>query len=144
MTDNEEMRLASAIGDVCDVWLAVYDRLTKAGRVTDEAARVRAANGIMVALERMGVLRAPPADMAAGFTSADKVPTTKAPAAETLDGMPPAFDGATKRWRYCPDCHTTEIDQVSTRTGGAYQACKHCHQLLQKDGAKKAMTQGGR
>jgi hypothetical protein len=140
MTDNNrEMRMAVAIADVTDTWVAVYDRLVASKCVQDEAARVRAANGILVSIERSVGFRFPEN---AGYTTADKLPTPK-PGQNALDTMPTPFDAANHKWRYCPDCHTTEINQQSKSTGKDYQACFRCHQLLQREGTKVPMRGGG-
>lgn len=62
------------------------------------------------------------------------------PRTEKLDTMPAAYDQEEGRWRYCPKCHTTDIDQMSAG-GKGYQACfkDDCRVWLNSDGKAVAM-----
>lgn len=128
--------------------------------VEDEHARVRAANGMMVTMDKVLPFNSPEYDEPAPeFQTADKIgkepepkptePTTgkgEAPSkvAWTEEGlMGPAYDPVTQTWKYCPHCKRTDITHISgeksRRPGSEYQACFGCRVYLNIDGKEKPM-----
>jgi hypothetical protein len=137
---RQQMR-KQIVGDYAEIWLAAYNQY---GIIKDESARVSAANGTMIMMDKAMPFSCAAKVPEPEFATADKLmPKAPAPSAQAgLDGMPPAFDAEGKIWRYCPTCYSTEVDHVSKSTGKGYQACFKCHQLLQREGKPKPMTGG--
>ena len=140
-----------------ETWQYIYNQL---GSVTDEHARVRAANGMMVTMDKVLPFNAPKYDEGVPeFQTADKIgkvaepkptePTTgkgEAPGkvAWTEEGpLGPAYDPASKTWKYCPHCKRTDITHISgeksKHPGAEYQACFGCRLYLNADESRKDM-----
>ena len=136
--------------------------------IEDEHARVRAANGFMVTIDKVLPFNAPttseptpefktakeiitnekPAPKAEGQGKIDDAPETVAGEGFTEEGlMGPAYDPVTKTWKYCPHCKRTDITHVSgeksRHPGAEYQACFGCRVYLNIDGKEKDMGQRG-
>lgn len=148
MDRTEALRRVST--EMVEAFTYIYNQL---GNIKDEHARVRAANGMMVTLDKVLPFNAPKYDQPVPeFETADKMigePTTgkgEAPGKVqwTEEGLiGPAYDPAAKKWNYCPECKKTDIGHVSGPTakypGKGYQACFTCRMYLNADGSKKDM-----
>ena len=117
------------------------------GFIKDEHARVRAVNGMMVMMDKVFPFQ--PSRDGGPKPEFKKAPELTKPDAlgqtQTDSKIDPAYDPDKKRWSYCPDCKTTEIDHTPfDHTKKDYQACFKCKQYLNFDGQKKKMPARGR
>jgi hypothetical protein len=134
---------------VCTEWAETYQyAYQQLAFIADLQARVRAANGLMVTMDKVLQFNAPQSDGAVpDFTSADKIaqalkPSEPKAAPEKLseEGLiGPAYDAVNKRWNYCPTCKTTDINHVSQEKGKEYQACFTCRIYLNQGNTTKPM-----
>ena len=118
---------------VCTEWTEIYQYALNQlkGVITDEQARVRATNGLMVTMDKVLPFNAPETTAPVPeFKTADKIaesakpPAPKAPEKLSEEGLiGPAYDAEKKRWNYCPTCKSTDINHVSQEKGKEYQAC---------------------
>lgn len=160
--NRQESRAMVAV-DWAMCYHVVFDQLEF---IKDEHAKVRAANGFMVTIDKVLPFNAPTEEN--GFQTADKLPRAAPPepkddkiipdehtkpqdAPETIPGekfteeglIGPAYDPVKKRWNYCPECKKTDLEHASGPTakypGRAYQACFSCRFYLNSDGSKKDM-----
>ena len=154
--NRQESRALVAV-DWAMTYEVIYEQMNF---VKDEHARVRACNGFMVTIDKVLPFNAPTEEN--GFQTAGKLPRAAPPepkddkiipdehtkpqdAEKQTDmwGLGPAYDPIKKRWNYCPDCKTTDLEHASGPTakypGRAYQACFSCRFYLNADGSKKDM-----
>lgn len=134
---------------VCTEWSETYQyAYNQLAFIVDLQARVRAANGLMVTMDKVLPFNAPQSDGAVpDFTSADKIaqalkPTTPGTVPEKLteEGLiGPAYDPDKKRWNYCPTCKGMDINHVSQEKGKEYQACFTCRVYLNLGNMTKPM-----
>ncbi len=151
-------------------WVTTYKYVfNQLGFVEDEHARVRAANGFMVTIDKVLPFNAPVMDEPVpGIKTAKEIADEEKPAPpktegqgkiddapETVPGeknteealLGPAYDPVTKTWKFCPHCKRTDITHISgensRRPGSEYQACFGCRVYLNIDGKEKDMGPRG-
>jgi hypothetical protein len=101
--------------------------------VENQEARQSAVATIMIATDK--------ALSRTGGHAKTPTPAFKSGAEAKDDGMSPAYDVGNKRWNYCPQCSTTDINHVSEK-GKEYQACFNCRLWLNIDEKTSSMDKG--
>ena len=115
--------------------------------ITEPEVRQAATATILIQTGREP-LRRPAVKQSEGFKAASELGgEPKKPGQKWIeDEIGPAYDPDKKKWNYCPDCKTTDIDHVAgpkaRNPGTKYQACFNCRIYLNEGETKKPM--GGR
>ncbi len=123
------------IGNLAKDYEKIYAHLTF---ISDETARARAANGLMVYLSQV-------CDYGKSILS-ETAPDEKKPE-EKKEEKPqpnridtPPYDELKKRWNYCEAHPDEEIKFYSDKTNRYYYACHKCGEFLNKDGTRTPMN----